>query len=59
MFCPYKHDQQLQIISNIITKNYLRREGKLFEWQVCDFVCMSEYTNIKMVRSLVLQWVVC
>lgn len=30
MFCPYKYDQQLQIISNIITKNKL----KTFKWHV-------------------------
>ncbi len=29
MFCPYKYDQQLQIISNIITKNKLRKK----KWQ--------------------------
>lgn len=25
MFCPYKYDQKLQLISNIITKNELKK----------------------------------
>lgn len=33
MFCPYKYDQQLQIISDIITKSKLR---KTLKWQVHD-----------------------
>lgn len=33
MFYPNKYDQQLQIISNIITKNKLR---KTLKWQVHD-----------------------
>lgn len=34
MFCPYKYDQQLQIISNIITKNKLRKKN--LKWQIHD-----------------------
>lgn len=43
MFCPYKYDQQLQIISNIITKNKLI---KTLKWQVHDnlYVKMKKQT---------------
>lgn len=36
MFCPYKYDQQLQIISNIITRKWTKEN--LFKWQVHDYL---------------------
>lgn len=52
MFCPYKYDQQLQIISNIITKNKLR---KTLKWQVCDnFHVQRKKEKNKNMLSLVL-----
>lgn len=45
MFCPYKYDQQLQIISNIITKNDLNKgrekEKALNGKFVILFACQS------------------
>lgn len=44
MFCPYKYDQQLQIISDIITKSKLR---KTLKWQVHDHLHVKRQTGRK------------